>query len=161
MSWSYRLGWRSEPSQRCRWGSLCAGAWRNASGVWESPFTAKKPCPIQLDPVPLNWTHWTVTYGQDQDGLRATGLIQRHQAACLDHNCTLQQERPLLQPPGSVATISICYCPIQLDRVQLVTARYPLDPDSTCYMDRKAVHPELTLLWNEPKTRGTHQSRGP
>jgi hypothetical protein len=24
-------------------------------------FTAKKPCPIQLDPVPLNWTHWTVT----------------------------------------------------------------------------------------------------
>ena len=22
---------------------------------------AKKPCPIQLDPVPLNWTHWTVT----------------------------------------------------------------------------------------------------
>ena len=41
--------------------------------------------------------------------LRATGLIQRHQAACLDHNCTLQQERPLLQPPGSVATMSICY----------------------------------------------------
>ena len=89
-------------------------------------LAAKKPCPIQLDPVPLNWTHWTVTYGQDQDGLRATGLIQRHQAACLDHNCTLQQERPLLQPPGSVATMFICYGPIQLDRVQLVTARYPL-----------------------------------
>jgi hypothetical protein len=31
----------------------------------------------------------------------------------------------VLQPPGSVATMSICYCPIQLDRVQLVTARYP------------------------------------
>ena len=25
------------------------------------PMAAKKPCPIQLDPVPLNWTHWTVT----------------------------------------------------------------------------------------------------
>jgi hypothetical protein len=44
------------------------------------------PCPTELDTLDSN------IWGQDQDGLRATGLIQRHQAACLDHNCTLQQE---------------------------------------------------------------------
>jgi hypothetical protein len=32
------------------------------SATVNKSITAKKPCPIQLDPVPLNWTHWTVTY---------------------------------------------------------------------------------------------------
>ena len=33
------------------------------------------PCPTELDTLDSN------IEGQDQDGLRATGLIQRHQAA--------------------------------------------------------------------------------
>ena len=129
-----------------------------SSAIWRLKNMSNSigPCPTELDTLDSNigaGSRWF-------EGYRSHSKAR--QAACLDHKvCTLQQERPLLQPPGSVATISICYCPIQLDRVQLVTARYPLDPDSTCYMDRKAVHPELTLLWNEPKTRGTHQSRGP
>jgi len=49
------------------------------------------PCPTELDTLDSNilgaGSRWFEA---------ATGLIQRHQEACLDHNCTLQQERPLL-----------------------------------------------------------------
>jgi hypothetical protein len=74
------------------------------------------PCPTELDTLDSNigaGSRWFEGY---------TGLIQRHQAACLDHNCAHMTARETTATatgvPLLVATIYayLCYCPIQLDR---------------------------------------------
>ena len=47
-------------NQKCKHGRRRRSKCKDVASA-SSSFTAKKPCPIQLDPVPLNWTHWTVT----------------------------------------------------------------------------------------------------